>query len=89
MPQLTTKYFLLFFFYEKLKAYINEEKILDIHEINKDKMAPIHYACKNGNIRLMKILLDLGADINSQDIKGNTPLHYAVINNDERMVKHL
>ena len=84
--------FIIIFFYEKLKSFYNNnnnESILDSHENNKDRMAPIHYACKNKNIKLMNLLIDLGANINSQDKKGYTPLHYAVINNDERMVKHL
>ena len=84
--------FAIIFFYEKLKAFYsnnNNENILDSNEINKDKMVPIHFACKNKNIKLMNLLIDLGANINSQDKKGYTPLHYAVINNDERMLKHL
>ena len=52
-------------------------------------MTPILYASKNGNLKLLIILIDLGADINSINDKGYTPLHYAVENNDERMVKHL
>ena len=87
--------FPILFFYEKLslfydnRGFFKEKEILDIHEINEDKFSPIHYACKNRNVKLMKILIDLGANINSQDGKGYTPLHHAVINNDERMVKHL
>ena len=85
--------FPIIFFYEKLKIFYKnnykEESILDSQEINNDKMTPIHYACKNKNIKLMNLLIDLGAYINSQDGKGYTPLHYAVVNNDERMVKHL
>ena len=87
--------FPILFFYEKLSLFYDnrdfykKNEILDIHEINEDKFSPIHHACKNGNVKLMKILIDLGANINSQDGKGYTPLHHAVINNDERMVKHL
>ena len=88
--------FPILFFYEKLTKFYNKrdnynniEGILDIHEINEDKLTPIHYACKNNNIKLMNILIDLGANINIQDGKGYTPLHHAVINNDERMIKHL
>ena len=82
--------FPILFFYEKLKNFFsNNNNILNSNESNKDKMAPIHYACKNRNIKIMNLLLDLGANINIQDKKGYTPLHYAVINNDERMIKHL
>lgn len=81
--------FPIIFFYEKLNKYFNNKEILDTNEIQKEKMAPIHYACKNRNITLMNLLIDLGANINSQDKNGYTPLHYSVINNDMRMLKHL
>ena len=88
------QFFPIIFFYENLrnfylKYFYKVEGILDSHELKNDKMTPIHYACKNQNIKLMNLLIDLGANINSQDIKGYTPLHYAVTNHDERTVKHL
>lgn len=88
------QFFPIIFFYEKIKNFYkifggDERNILDSNEENKEKMAPIHYACKNKNVKLMNLLIDLGADINLRDKKGYTPLHYAVVNNDERMVKHL
>ena len=82
----------ILFFYEKLKPfykYYNNGYILNAHETNKNKMTPLHCTCNNKNVKIMDLLIDLGADIDAQDIKGRTPLHYAVINNDERMVKHL
>ena len=83
----------IIFFYEKLNYFygFNRVNLLDNKEQNKKKlgMTPILYASKNKNLKLLNILLDLGANINSQDNKGFTSLHYAVMNNDERMVKHL
>lgn len=84
--------FPILFFYEKLKPlykFFNKGYILNANESNKNKMTPLHCICKNKNVKIMEILIDLGANINSQDIKGLTPLHYAVINSDERMAKHL
>jgi len=87
------KIYPIIFFYEKFrKFYINKKiKLLDCKEegINKQGMTPILYASKNGNLKLLLILIDLGADINSINDLGYTPLHYAVKNNDKRMVKHL
>ena len=37
----------------------------------------------------MQILLDLGGDINSQDMNGLTSLHYAVLNRNENLAKKL
>ena len=31
-----------------------------------------------GNKEIINYLLELGADVNTQDIEGDTPLHYAV-----------
>jgi ankyrin repeat protein len=33
-------------------------------------------ACQNGNKRIAKMLLRQGADINQQNSKGNSPMHY-------------
>ena len=43
----------------------------------------LHYSAKNGYERLLKRLVDMGAVIDSLDITGKTPLHYAVINSPE------
>ena len=87
------KIYPIIFFYEKLKKFYKRKsiKLLDCKDdnLNKEGMTPILYASKNGNLKLLFILIDLGADINSINDKGYTPLHYAVENNDERMVKHL
>jgi ankyrin repeat protein len=87
------KIYPILFFYEKLKKFYKRKsiKLLDCKDdnLNKEGMTPILYASKNGNLKLLLILIDLGADINSINDKGYTALHYAVENNDERMVKHL
>ena len=38
---------------------------------------PLHLASGWGNKRLMRLLIKNGADVNAQDNRGNTPLHYA------------
>ena len=87
------KIYPIIFFHEKLKKFYKRKsiKLLDCKDdnLNKEGMTPILYASKNGNLKLLLILIDLGADINSINDKGYTALHYAVENNDERMVKHL
>ena len=36
----------------------------------------LHIACQNNHRRIAKLLLKFRADINQQNGKGNTPLHY-------------
>ena len=53
------------------------------HVIRKDKASygtdtPLHWAVhKNGDIAVIKYLIDEGADVNAKGIGGNTPLHTA------------
>ncbi len=41
------------------------------------------------SLEIMKTVLELGADIESQDNKGWRPIHYAVVANDPQYIKHL
>ena len=38
----------------------------------------LHYACQNSNINIVKLLCDYGANINSKNKHGNTPVWVAV-----------
>lgn len=52
----------------------------------------LNWACKMNKFDLVKLLLEKclqDADLTSQDLQGNTPLIYAVINNNVNMVKLL
>ncbi|XP_066540011.1 B-cell lymphoma 3 protein [Hoplias malabaricus] len=53
-------------------------------------LTPLHLAVQDGNLKLAKMLLDSGADINAVDIKsGRSPLVHAVENNCLEMVNFL
>ncbi len=39
---------------------------------------PLHFAAIQGNVRVISLLLDAGADIGAVGESGYTPLHYAV-----------
>lgn len=45
---------------------------------NAQEQTPLHIAAMQGNIRLMRLFLRYGADVNAQDKDGNTPSHYAM-----------
>lgn len=38
----------------------------------------MHVAARNGDIKMMKILVGNNADCDVTDLEDNTPLHYAV-----------
>lgn len=43
------------------------------------RMTPLHFACKDGNVRGIKLLLEYGANPYAVDFHGRTPLHYAAM----------
>jgi ankyrin repeat protein len=43
-------------------------------------MAPLHFAAQEISVRVATLLLDQGADVDSEDSSGNTPLSTAVFN---------
>ncbi|WP_341823711.1 ankyrin repeat domain-containing protein [Wolbachia endosymbiont (group A) of Agelastica alni] len=63
----------------KVKQFLNENKGL----------SPLHYAAKEGNLDLFKVLLNKGDNINAKDKYGWTPLHYAVEHNRFDVMKLL
>ena len=54
------------------------------HEFN-----VLHYVTTINQIQILKILLDKNININAQDVFGNTPLHYAVLFNDNELAQLL
>jgi len=49
----------------------------------------LHVATKKGNLSMVKLLIEGGANINIQDESGNTPLHYSAANGKKDVVKYL
>ena len=63
--------------------YINErEEILDGYSI-------VHMAAENPDIRIIKLLVERGADVNVMDVYDSTPLYYAARENTLEMVRYL
>ncbi|PVD35494.1 hypothetical protein C0Q70_02457 [Pomacea canaliculata] len=52
----------------------------DINLRNDERLSqtPLHYTCAKANFKAAEALMELGADINHQDCRGNSPLHLAV-----------
>eukprot|EP00899_Mesostigma_viride_P010377 jgi/Mesvir1/19340/Mv10398-RA.1 len=81
---------------EECKAYLDglREQIGNLSErVNRldglMRRAPLHVAAENGNVDIMKLLIDANADINLPDGDGATPLHWASAHNGVDAVKLL
>ena len=49
----------------------------DINKDDKDGFTPLFDACSNGNIHMVRFLIENGANINKQCNNGQTPLFNA------------
>lgn len=53
------------------------EGLCNINDFNEYGWTPLIVAAYNGNLKIVRMLLDFGADINARNIKGTTVLMYA------------
>jgi ankyrin len=51
----------------------------------RDGLTPLHYAVLHNNTNMARYLLAHGANIDARDIKGNTPLHIAILKQIEKL----
>lgn len=56
---------------------------------NAFKVAPLHSAAASKNVKIAKLLIDAGADVNAKQQEGFTPLHSAAHNGDLEMAELL
>jgi len=62
----------------------------DVHAVRRNAGTPLHDACAKGRIDVAELLLASSANINSQAENSHlTPLHYAVKNDQQEMVRFL
>ena len=54
-------------------------KQIAINEKNKYGLTPLQQSCLEGNLALVMLLLDHGANIEGKDKNGWTPLHFAIV----------
>jgi HEAT repeat protein/ankyrin repeat protein len=71
--------------YEILEYLIENGADINFKNIKDDNKTPLHNSDQNA----AKILISKGALLNEKDNKGNTPLHYAYMNNDKALIELL
>ena len=70
-----------FFSCSEESARLLLERGVDVNGRDKDETTPLHLACYNGDIGVVEILLNHGAQANAEDIRGQTPLHQVLLGN--------
>ena len=51
--------------------------MLTMRSVNDDGITPVHQAASEGHVQCLKLLLEVGANIDGRDCRGNTPLDLA------------
>lgn len=61
----------------------------NVNKQDKYGQTPIYYAVREGHVRVVQQLMDLGAEFDISDTKNQRPLYYAINNNRFEMAKFL
>lgn len=61
----------------------------DVNAKDNFKWSPLHHACHSGQVDLVQLLLESGAEIDAQTINGGTPLMRAIESSREPLVEFL
>ncbi|XP_055373140.1 tyrosine-protein kinase Shark [Condylostylus longicornis] len=56
---------------------------------NQNGQTALHVACINSSEEILKLLINVGANVNCRDTEGNTPLHYACRTKSVSFIKTL
>eukprot|EP01125_Pyxidicula_operculata_P015722 TRINITY_DN5362_c0_g1_i1.p1 TRINITY_DN5362_c0_g1~~TRINITY_DN5362_c0_g1_i1.p1 ORF type:complete len:672 (-),score=178.48 TRINITY_DN5362_c0_g1_i1:65-2080(-) len=68
---------------------ILKNKDLDINEITSQGQTPLHLACSNGFLPIVKLLINANASLHIHDEQGFQPLHCAAIGGHLDVLQHL
>ena len=63
---------------ELLKESSNINETVNVRDLA--GWTPLHEACNQGNLDIVKILIEHNADMNALGYQNNTPLHEAALN---------
>src|SRR5689334_7120513 len=63
---------------QEIREYIQKGADVNFHSVAENGYTPLHTACKSGIEGTVRVLLELGADINNtKNSLGQSPLHLA------------
>lgn len=63
----------------KMVRWLLQAGHCDVHAITAEQSTALHIAVLNGKIAYVKLLIEAGINLNAQDSRGNTALHYALL----------
>ena len=64
-------------------------KFLNLRPESTGEISPLHYASLRGNIRIMKLLVEVGADVDARDESQMTPINWAFSHGRREIIKVL
>ncbi|EGR33296.1 hypothetical protein IMG5_056750 [Ichthyophthirius multifiliis] len=73
---------------QKVKEFLNDNKYL-VYSYDYVYLTALHWAAKRGNSQISEVLIKYGADVNSRDIIGRTPLLLAINKGHDEIVQIL
>lgn len=73
---------------KKLKELISDNKF-NVNEIHNDSITPLSYACLFGDVEIIELLINYGADVNFVNSFGNTPLLESIYYDNVKVFKCL
>ena len=65
------------------------KKVANSKDETGEKKTALHKASENGHLKMVKVLIHIGAEIEAKDEDGWTPLHFAAFNDKLDVVKYL
>lgn len=72
-----------------LSRVIAVESSLHLNEVDNNECTPLWLAARTGNLSMVKLLVDAGADVSLKNIDGMTPLDVAIKFKKEKVVEFL
>ena len=68
---------------------VGKKDINALLQINRRRIAIIHQVAREGNVQVLKVLIQLGADVNREDSEGYTPASEAAENGHVEVIRAL